>query len=240
MTTISITTSQNIALDYELGSVGDRLVAGIIDTAIIAGYIVILGIMLSLAGASSTHNGAWAILLAYFPVVFYSLYSELLFNGQTVGKKVMGIKVISLDGDRPTLGQYLIRWLFRIIDIWLMSFVLAIILVAATDRRQRLGDMVAGTVVVKTKSKIQLSQTLFMPVAETGYTVTYPEVIRLRDIDIQLIKEVLTSAQKTGNTLMALQAMRKIGEITGIKSKHEPIPFLYAVLSDYNHLTSKL
>ncbi len=239
MSSISIITPQNIELEYELGSVGDRIVAGLIDTAIIAAYIIIMIIILSLSKIQGSGIQILMVLM-YLPVCFYTLVSELLMNGQTVGKRVMQIKVVSINGNQPSFSQYLIRWLFRLIDIWITSYLLAIIMIAVSRNHQRLGDTVANTTLIKTKAKTTFQQTMYTPVAETNYRATYPDVVYLKDVDIQLVKEVLMNIQKTGNALLALQTMRKIESVLNIKSQHEPLTFLYAVLSDFNHLSVKI
>src|ERR1051325_3778146 len=109
-----------------------------------------------------------------FPVMFYDLLCEMLLNGQSVGKKVMGIKVISLNGNQASFGQYFIRWLFRIVDFSFSGSIVALVMVAVSEKKQRLGDLVAGTVLVKTKPRIQISDTIFQQ-HEENYQVTYPE-----------------------------------------------------------------
>jgi hypothetical protein len=177
------------------------------------------------------------IFVASLPVMFYSLLSEVFMNGQTLGKRIMRIKVISINGNQPSFSQYLMRWLFRIIDLWMTGNILAVIMVAVNDKRQRLGDVVAGTTLIKTTQRTTINETLYVPVAETNYRTTYPEVISLKDSDIQLIKEVIMNVNKSSNTMLAYQTMQKIETVLNIKSKHEPLTFLYAVLSDYNHLS---
>ena len=236
MSKISIVTPQNIELDYELGSVGDRIVSGLVDIAIIIAYCIVAGIVLAY---TNLHNTTQVVTttITFLPVMFYSLFSELLMQGQTVGKRIMHIRVISLTGNQPAFSQYLIRWLFRLIDIWLSSFLLAIIIIAVNEKRQRLGDIVANTTLIKTIAKTSIQQTMYVPVVENNYRATYPEVIHLKDTDIQLIKEVLLNIEKSGNTQLSLHIMGKIETTLGIKSQHEPLTFLYAVLSDYNYLS---
>lgn len=237
MSTIAVNTSQNIDLDYDLSSVGERIVAGLIDYGILFAYLIIFLISISFGKLGSTTTGI-LFFISFLPVCFYSLLSELFLQGQSVGKRVMKIKVISLNGGRASFGQYLIRWLFRLIDVWSFSGLVAVITIAVSNRKQRLGDLVAGTALVKTKSRTAFSQTLFTKVMDENYKVIYPEVSLLKDSDIQLIKEVLMNVQKNGNTLLALEAMRKIESILSIKSQHEPKIFLAIVLSDYNFVVS--
>ena len=238
MSTISVTTSQNIELEYSLSSVGERIVAGLIDYGILLAYILVLAFSISMANLNGKGMEVFFFIIM-LPIFFYSLFSELLLQGQSVGKRVMKIKVISISGERASFGQYLIRWLFRLVDVWLFSAMVAVVSVAVSERRQRLGDMVAGTAVVKTKPATAFSQTLFTPVVDEDYRITYPEVIHLKDKDIQLIKEVMLNARINGNTMLALEAMRKIETILSTKSKHEPVLFLQIILSDYNYMAAQ-
>ncbi len=242
MNIISITTSQNIELEYELGSVGDRIVGSIIDGIIKTAYAIIV-MATFVFGNSRVFSGTYIIfiVLLALPFVFYNLASELLLHGQSVGKKVMGIKVISLSGEQPSFSQYLNRWVFRLVDFTLSGYIIGVIMVAATEKKQRLGDLVAGTVLVKTTPRTQINDTLFQSTDVATYSVTYPEVVNLKDRDVQLIKEIILSVMRTSNPMLATQAQHKIEEILHIKSRHnDAITFLQFILADYNHLTSKL
>ncbi|QEC66246.1 RDD family protein [Panacibacter ginsenosidivorans] len=234
MAVISITTTQNIEIGYDLASVGERIVACIIDLVIFVAWFIITSLIFSYADFS------WLNVFINLPIAFYSLLSETFLNGQSVGKKVMGIKVISLNGSQASFSQYLIRWLFRLVDIWIGSGVIAVIMVAATEKHQRIGDLIAGTTLVKTKARSNIEQTLYVPVAETSYNVTYPEVINLRDSDMQLIKEVILNVRKSGNPMLAWQTVEKLESVLHIKNQYgDPMNFLYVLLSDYNHLAAQ-
>jgi uncharacterized RDD family membrane protein YckC len=241
MNIINITTSQNIEVAYELGSVGDRIVGRIIDNIIIFAYAIFCISIIGFSNMGSFFsNNAWMGVVLFIPAVFYDLLSELLLNGQSAGKKVMGIKVISLSGEQPSFSQYLNRWVFRLIDFLLTGSLLAVIMVAINERNQRLGDVIAGTVVIKTRPRTQFAQTIHRTLPK-DYTISYPEAINLRDSDFQLIKEVVLSAKKTGNSMLALQAQQKIEQTLGIMSRQaEPIVFLQVILSDYFYMTSEL
>jgi uncharacterized RDD family membrane protein YckC len=241
MNTITITTTQNIELEYELGSLGDRIVGAIIDWVVIFAYIVILGVTISVINIRLASGFMFLMVILLLPIFFYDLLSELLLNGQSLGKKVMGIRVISLSGQQPSVSQYLNRWVFRLIDMTFTWNMLAVILVAATEKKQRLGDIIAGTVLVKIKPRTTLNDTWYHPEEGTAHTVTYPEVINLKDHDIQLIKEVLISVRRTGNTMISLEAQRKIEQLLNIKSRHDDSRvFLQVVLADYNYLSSQM
>jgi len=239
MNTIHITTSQNIEIEYDLASIGERIFGYIIDFFIIVAYVIILLFVLNF-GASFrliTENYFVSFLLS-IPIVFYDLISELLLNGQSAGKKVMGIKVISLTGEQPALSQYLIRWLFRLIDFTFSSGMLGIIMVAVTEKKQRLGDLIAGTALIKTKPRVRLEDTLYIPTGANDYKVIYPEVINLKDSDVQLVKEIIVAVRRSGNMMLAVQAQEKIEAVLHIRSQHQDsVHFLQVILADYNYLT---
>lgn len=237
MNTIKITTTQNIELEYDLASLGERIVGYIIDLLIVSAYVVVI-LMIFISGNYINRN-EWMIFVFIIPVFFYDLVSEIFMNGQSVGKRVMNIKVISLDGGQATLGQYLIRWVFRLIDFSLTSNLCALISVAVSERKQRVGDMVAGTTLIKTIPRTVFQQTLYVPTQQVDYTVSFPEVANLADKDMQLIKEVIIHVNKTSNTKLAHQAAEKIKQTLHIQSTMEPIQFLQVLLADFNHLTSQ-
>ncbi|TDH28764.1 RDD family protein [Segetibacter sp. 3557_3] len=242
MSSINVITSQNIEIEYELASLGDRILGYIIDWLIIFAYIILIVVVFRIStGLDFFGEQLWLPLLLGVPVLCYDLLSELFFNGQSAGKKAMGIKVISLTGERPTFGQYLIRWLFRLVDFTISSHLVGLIMVAATERKQRLGDMVAGTTLIKTTPRTQLEDTMYVSGTPADYEVIYPEVVNLKDADLELVKEVIVAVRRSGNTTLALQAQQKIEQLLHIRSRqHEPLFFLQTILTDYQHITSKL
>jgi uncharacterized RDD family membrane protein YckC len=238
MSTVKITTSQNIELDYELASLGERMLAYLLDALIILAYIILLALVVF--NLYTTNGNEQVYLFLLLPVAFYSLLSEIFMNGQSVGKKVLKIKVISLDGGNATFGQYLLRWVFRLLDISMTSGLGAIISIAITERAQRIGDLVAGTTLIKTVPRTTLQQTLYVPNPQQDYQVSFPEVETLSDADMQLIKEVILNVRRSGNTMLALHAAEKIEARLQIsRGQAEPQYFLLTLLSDYNYLTSR-
>src|ERR1700744_2524506 len=132
MQTIKITTSQNIDIDYEVAGLGERILARLIDLAIFF-LIYILGLSIgSLANWFTGENVTIIIAIIIYAVllVFYDLIFEIFMNGQSIGKRIMKIKVISLDGGQPRIGQYFMRWMFRIVD-FLITFPGLVALIAA-------------------------------------------------------------------------------------------------------------
>ena len=235
MQTIRVQTSQNIEVEYQLAGVGDRLVAYLVDLAI---YIVYTLFLLLLNNFAHFLN-EYTAFLVFTPLFFYSLCCETFMNGQTVGKKARGIQVISLDGGQASFGQYLIRWLFSIIDILTDAGVVAVVLISLSEKNQRLGDKIAGTTVVRTHPGTSIRDTIFMETADV-YQPLYPGVAVLTERDIALVKEVLNRNRKMPNYELLVKTADKIKAVLSIQSNHEAADFLLTIIKDYNYITARL
>jgi uncharacterized RDD family membrane protein YckC len=144
-----------------LADLGSRIVAGIVDYIIIGIATAILSIflivpwaisgpgMMGTFGATGWIAGIWGIIgLMWLLWLIYFTYFEGT-SGQTIGKRFIHIKVIKENGSRCDLGSAIVRNLLRIIDHLPFLYILGIILIAATEKKQRLGDMLGKTIVVK-------------------------------------------------------------------------------------------
>src|SRR5215471_8139241 len=107
MSTVSVRTTQNIELEFDLASLGERLVAWLIDALIFVAYFIIISFVINLGAIDRLfYKTPWIGFIILAPFAFYNLVCEIWLNGQTVGKRVMKIKVISLDGTQARFGQY--------------------------------------------------------------------------------------------------------------------------------------
>lgn len=243
MDTIKISTAQNIDIEYEIAGLGERIAARCIDLAI---FIVLGIITIVLMGASQLNmssNGAMVILFTFLAIfVFYDLVCEIAMNGQTLGKKVLKIKVISIDGGQPTIGQYMLRWLFRTIDFGIPFGwgVVALVSVIATKNHQRVGDILGKTTLIKTTPRTAFNNVAFSFNLPEAYDAQFKEVVHLNDRDIELIHEVLTGYYQTGNAdlIYAMAAKTKAHILVAIPAGMNELQFLEIVLKDYKHLTS--
>lgn len=126
-------------------SLFERAIAIIIDTIIVG---VVMGVLLyGAVGASGSSSISFVITL--LALLYYILLEGPMGGGQTLGKRIMSIKVTTEGGGVPSYVQALIRTILRIIDAMPSFYILGAILVWATGKNQRLGDMLAKTVVVK-------------------------------------------------------------------------------------------
>jgi uncharacterized RDD family membrane protein YckC len=248
MRTIKITTSQNIDIDYQLADIGDRILARLLDYVVFAGLsIVVLIIFGIFSGLINYYSGDGSNIGTYIMIglwlllcVMYDLICEIFFNGQSVGKRTMKIKVISLNGARPRVGQYLLRWVFRIIDFGVTGGSLAVITVALSDKRQRVGDMVADTAVVNLTPKNSFGQLVFGP-PPADYQPVYSQVAQLTDNDVVVIHDVIKNFNRTRNSLLVYKLAMKLKSFLNVSYPREinEYQFLEIVLNDYNTITAK-
>lgn len=238
MDTIKITTSQNVDLDYEAAGIGYRLLASLLDETFKIIYIIICLMILGLShkNDSSIYSGGGTytlytfLIIAALPYTLYYFLSELFMNGQSFGKKIVAIKVVKLDGTQPGVSSYMLRSLLRIIDNGLVG----LLTIAITEKSQRLGDLAAGTTVIKTSSKVSLRDTiLYKPIS--NYKIVFDQVSLLSDKDVGIIKEILdhslTNNKRENLTLLAQKVKLKMGVTTTLKDEE----FLKTILLDYSH-----
>ena len=236
MATIRVQTTQNVTLEYETASVGDRLLATLIDYALYfvwAIFCTVIGDRLKAAAGNVGFS-----MLVLLPTTFYVLLCEVAFNGQTLGKKARDLRVVRLDGTRPGLGDYLLRWLLRPLEIVFCLGGIAILTILLNGRGQRLGDMAAGTTVISLRRAADHQQALATELPPAGYQVVYAQVALLSDHDVALIRQLLYQSTKKENYLLLNDVANKVKSITGIYSELRDEVFLRTVLRDHAHLSA--
>jgi uncharacterized RDD family membrane protein YckC len=232
---VKIQTSQNVEVEYELASIGDRILAQLIDYAVYVGWALLWALLLfkilNLGGGNA--GIFYVILFIVVPMAVCPLVSEYFLDGQTLGKRALNIKVVRLDGGKPTLGSYVLRWVLIIID-GLVYWLVALITIAVNGKGQRLGDLAAGTTVIKMQKKVSLEDILYKKLPD-NYQVTYPEVSYLNDTDIATIRQVLL---KNNVELMHLAA-DKINHKLELAGYTDVEMFLKTIVNDYNYVVNK-
>lgn len=247
---IEVQTTQNVIIDYEPASIGNRMLAAIIDYGVYAIWILgWVGILFAMADnirnlTDSLGTNTLIIIGILFagPIFFYHLLFEYFNNGQSIGKRIVKIRVIKIDGTPPTLGACLLRWLFRAVDIDFSSFIapgiIGIVSIISTKKSQRLGDLVAGTTVIDLKvysknknlGSIQLD-------FQDDYQVSYPDILsRLSDKDIQTITAIINDHEMKDSDLVIDQLTQRTKLITGYTYNGHNLPFLKKIVNDYNYL----
>lgn len=239
MDNFQIETAQNITIQQNVAPLSTRIYAFILDTLIIGAYYAVFLLILNAIGYLDKENIYVLYILISLPAFFYSLFFEMLNNGQTPGKYFKKIRVTKIDGSKPTFGSYLIRWMLRLIDITIASGSVALLTILLNGKGQRLGDIAAGTTIISEKKTVSINSTLAVDIPEE-YTPTYPQVTMLSDKDIQTIKELYLKAKKNGNHKTLIKLHHKILEITEINSELNPVDFIDIVIKDYNYFTQQM
>lgn len=246
MQSIEIKTAQNVTIEYELASLRERILAFFIDVIIIAtAYLMLFVLIISIFVEAFDQGGMIGRVISFLPIFGFILYQflfELLADGQSLGKKVMGIKVVRIDGRQPNTTDYLLRSIFHIADTLFTSGILAALVISTSGKRQRLGDMAVNTTVIRKgiNQRFRLEDILNIQSLD-NYTPSFPAVKTLTDNDMLAIKNVITrymshrneAHEEALNTLVKrLQDLLDIPQFEGAK-----IEFLRTLLRDYIVLT---
>lgn len=266
MPALKILTAFNIEVELPLASFHRRLLAWLLDAVVWILYVyAAFQLMQAIMG------DGWLIrkeelrfvvaIVLFLPVACYHLACEIFLAGQSIGKKITGLKVVTELGGRPCVSQYLVRWVMRTSDytiiiialmaptayaapdfFWKMATPLLlligdVILMNTTEKGQRLGDVLAHTILVRNVPAEDLSNTVFIETTAT-YKPQFPEVMQLKDRDMNALKQILASCHKTGDYATAERAAEKVKAHLNISTTLSPFDFLEALLKDFNHLAT--
>lgn len=272
MGAIKVPTNFNIELEFEIPEFYRRLLALLIDMFLEFLYIrfLMVPILQSMENSIDYSDkdqlydfSAWALLL-WVPIMVYHFVFEITMNGRSIGKRVMGLRVVDENGGKASISQFAIRWLLRVSDLWMLIlliiffqtaydpdatriFILIIglgflitdvVLVVSSKKGQRIGDILAHTILIRTNTKSNIEETVFQEVAD-NYVPSFPQIMRLSDKDINAIKSILENARKRADYNMAANAADKIKSHLQINDSRSPFDFLDVLLKDYNYLSTK-
>jgi uncharacterized RDD family membrane protein YckC len=267
MSVIKVATNFNIDIEMPVAPFHKRLAAWIIDVVVLLLYVYFTSKFISyLSGSASFLPGegenVMVVVLIVIPVFTYHLICEVLTNGRSIGKRIMNLRVVTETGSRPGLSQFLIRWFIRTSDymaiviilyaptairqdplfFWKMSaaFILLIIdlvLVNTTIKNQRLGDILAHTMLISTQQTGAFADTIYLEVRE-DHVPLYPEVMKLSDQNINTLKEIISAIRKQNDYDLAERTAEKIKNHLQITTTLPAAEFLERLLKDYNYISS--
>lgn len=254
MSLVKLDTGFNIEVDFAIAPFHKRLFAWFLDLFVQWMLVKILGAIFNIDTffiwvASYDITG---VLLNLLPV-FYHLICEVFFQGRSVGKMVMNIKVITQEGGQPSLGQYLLRWCFRLVDFpiillaliltrevpfWLFPLLFAGLTSVLTGKMsQRIGDIVAGTIIIDLRNTTSWQDTVFTEV-ESTYQPRYPQVMQLSDRDVNTLKSIIENVKRKGDYDLSLRIADRIKSKLKMESDQDSLAFLETLLKDYNYYSS--
>lgn len=173
-------------------------------------------------------------------------------QGQSLGKYVVGIRVVTVTGERPGLREVFTRWIFKGDFIWISADIfvlvwfaigcLGVLGIGVSVKKQRIGDVMAGTVIIKNKSTVSYTLRDVLSIKDqSNHKTTYPEVTRLTDEDMMLIKNTIQRVRAYPNEetkKFAIELANESARIIGLqKTPEKRLEFLQTLLQDYVVLT---
>jgi uncharacterized RDD family membrane protein YckC len=247
----TIDTPENIEFAYDIAGIGSRFLAAIIDTLLIvvAEIVVLLigGLTFSALGLRSSAAGSILIalggLLTFAILWGYYIAFELLWNGQSPGKRAIGLRVVR-EGGRPiTFVGSAIRNLIRIVDFLPAFYGIGVVVMFVDQRARRLGDLAGGTLVVKERRGVTLESlttaSIVAPPARPGEPIpqlTLPNIHLLNDQDYDLVQEFLRRRSELGHDARMRLGVQLAGGLQarlGLPAGGDAERFLQHVATEY-------
>ena len=259
MKSVEFVSAQNVKVEYEYATVVQRTTSTIIDATTVAVYLIIMFVIIQQTG--SKYTLLWELIVMKIPWIFYHPILEYLTHGQTLGKYAMGIRVVTYNGERPGLREIFTRWIFKGHFIWIaFSFfaspqtlflagmihicmgIIGFMYASVSEKKQRMGDVMAGTIIIKDKSAVRYTLRDVLSIkSQENYTPEYPAVIRFTDEDMLLIKNTIQRVRKYPNSetkKFAIELADESARLIGLeKTPDKRLKFLQTLLQDYVVLT---
>jgi len=247
----TVDTPENIEFAYDIAGIGSRFLAAIIDTLVIGGTLALLGIVVGIAGAragiargvAGSVIAATGALLSFLILWGYYIAVELMWNGQSVGKRAIGLRVVREGGGPITFVGSAIRNLIRIVDFLPAFYGVGVIAMFIDRRARRLGDLAGGTLVVKERRSVtleSLTAPASTPIATLGEDAArapmLPNLHLLHDQDYDLIQEFLRRRGELGREprlRLGAQLASGLQARLGLPQASDAEPFLQHVAAEY-------
>lgn len=235
--TIDITTTRNVVVSYELASVMQRAVATVMDSVLV---LIVFILLVSIGNFDSEIKD---ISLGFGWIWLYQLACIIVLNGRSIGQRIMKVRIVSMNGETLEFSDYFLRWIMRPLDITLSAGMVGIFAMLGTERRQRLGDMLAGTTVISERPSVHFTLNDIVTFHEKNDSkqVRYPGVKHVDEADILMLKNLLANTSHYAESVHreALDvAAKKLASMLDLKLTDEDnTMFLQQLVSDYIILT---
>ncbi|HSH01233.1 MAG TPA: RDD family protein [Anaerolineae bacterium] len=224
---LQIDTPENVVFGYELAGLASRFQAALIDTIII---VIIQAILATLVFSFTINTNIAANiisaimgLIAFTFLWGYYIFFEMLWNGQSIGKRAINIRVVNINGSPIGLTESIIRNLIRIIDILPATYGVGVITMFLNQKWRRLGDLAAGTVVVYDQQTINLSD-----LNQSQRDIRYLNII---NIDIDLLSDLSLDTLTTADIELIYTFLQRSSKLTNKRELTTQI---------YDHIRQKL
>lgn len=237
MAQTSIITGQNVKIQQTAATVLQRVVAWVIDYFVIMFGIIVSGILLETIFFNTRND-----IRTFFTIIFilvilmYPFWMELFNNGQSLGKMAMRIRVVCLDGTKPSISAFFIRWITLMID-----FCMGLAFIIFSKNSQRIGDLAAGTTVVKNPKKTRPDIFYALAYISNKYEPSFPEASKLTMHQIGVIEKVIYMEHGLERNHYINELTTKITEMLGIRPKDNNFEkFLITLFNDFQFYATKV
>lgn len=245
METVSIQTTQNVTIDYELAKASTRVGGYLIDLILYSVTWFFLGMLLGVIFYDFFDLSAQTIFgTFFFGFLAYYFLLETFNRGQTVGKRATGTRVIRLDGRDPTPADFMARSIFLLVDAVFSFGIPAVLLISSSKNKQRFGDMVGGTAVIVARPTQTFTLKEILSIRNRDdHEPEFPGVQKFTDADMMVVKQTLTRLRRyrnPGHKQACRQLSLKLVEQLELDPKavpYGPEKFLERILLDYIVLT---
>ena len=231
--TLDIQTPENVAFGYQVAGIGSRFLATLLDTIIVVllqvAVLIVLALIINIFDGSAFADQLSAWIIAIFGLIAslfywgYYVFFEMLWNGQSPGKRWVGLRVIRIDGTPITLSESLIRNLARLVDFLPAAYGIGVITMFIDKQSRRLGDLAAGTLVVQDRAPISIQSLSVKRTVNLGMqgltkiSLDGFPVERLTDNDLRLIEDFLMRRyQLTHRESLAVQILNTLYQRLGL------------------------
>ncbi len=228
---LSINTAQNVNITCHPAGLAYRICATLLDSICITGIFLLVSYL-------STITNVYFMYITLILLLCYHLLFEYLAKGQSPGKMMCRIRVVRLDGQKLSFWDCMLRWALRLVDISASLGIVAMSSIVISSRMQRLGDLAAGTIVVREKNGTSFSQLSLYDTPE-DYQAVYPQVAMLTDKDISIIKEIMQEVEQNKDYKLLTPLALRVKTLTGIQTNMSHLTFIQTVLKDYTYLTKQ-
>ncbi|MBR5038475.1 MAG: RDD family protein [Prevotella sp.] len=237
MASSDIVTGQYVQIQQTPASVGERIGAQLIDWLIQGIFAFTLLYLIDEIGdyvGFIGNNSRPLLFISVLIIILYCPLCEIFNHGQTIGKKILKMRVVKKDGSTPSVGAYLMRWLLMLVDGPTLSG-LGILVMLLNQDNQRIGDIAAGTMVIKLNSyhQIQVSLDEFNHLSK-NYRPVYPQVT---DLSLEQINLITRTLELPDDDPRIHALAEKAKQILHISTPHERSDdtFLWRLVKDYQY-----
>jgi uncharacterized RDD family membrane protein YckC len=160
---LTIATPEGVEMRLTLAGPASRFVSAIVDILIQGALLVCVAVVLGVVGGGLGVGGGLAVLLwaviSFALITFYDIFFEVFHSGRTPGKRLNGLRVVRVEGHPVNFLTSAVRNVMRPVDFLPSAYLLGAVVILASRKNQRIGDVVAGTLVVRERVAPSLPET---------------------------------------------------------------------------------